>query len=69
MMVNLYYDIYQAERGKTEAELRAADAQMGQFAAELAQVASTLTAPIRAARRGLRRRRPAAYPAASDARF
>jgi WhiB family redox-sensing transcriptional regulator len=29
MMVNSYYGIYQAERGKTAAEIRAADAQIG----------------------------------------
>ena len=28
-MVNSYYGIYQAERGKTTAEIRAADAQLG----------------------------------------
>jgi hypothetical protein len=67
MMVNLYYGIYQAERGKTATELRAADAQMGEFAAELAQVGSALAAPVRAARRSLRWRRPAAYPTTSDA--
>ena len=34
-MVNSYYGIYQAERGKTTAEIRAADAQVGGLAAEL----------------------------------
>jgi WhiB family redox-sensing transcriptional regulator len=29
MMVNSYYGIYQAEHGKTSAEIRAADAQLG----------------------------------------
>jgi hypothetical protein len=65
MMVNLYYGIYQAERGKTAAELRAADAQMGEFAAQLAQLGSRLSAPVRAARRSLRRWRPSAFPIAS----
>jgi len=32
-MVNSYYGIYQAERGKTTAEIRAADAQVGGLAA------------------------------------
>ena len=34
-MVNSYYGIYQAERGKTTAEIRAADAQLGGLAAEV----------------------------------
>jgi hypothetical protein len=67
MMVNLYYGIYQAERGKTAAELRAADARRGEFAAEVAQFGSTLAAAVWAARRSLRRWRSAADPAASDA--
>ena len=66
-MVNLYYGIYQAERGKTAAELRAVDTQTGEFVAELAQLGSTLAGPVRAARRSLRRWRPAAYPTGSDA--
>ena len=36
-MVNSYYGIYQAERGKTTAEIRAADAQLGGLAAESPQ--------------------------------
>src|ERR1700751_1042175 len=35
MMVNSYYDIYQAERGKATAEIRAVDAQLGGLAAEV----------------------------------
>jgi hypothetical protein len=62
MMVNLYYGIYQAERGKTAAEIRAADAQMGELAAEVAQFSSTLAAAVRAARQSLRRWRSAACP-------
>jgi len=51
MMVNSYYGIYQAERGKTTAEIRAADAQLGGLAAELGQLDSALAAPARAVRR------------------
>ena len=39
-MVNSYYGLYQAERGKTTAEIRAADAQLGGLAAELGQLGS-----------------------------
>ena len=46
-MVNSYYGIYQAERGKSAAEIRAADAQLGGVAAELGQLGSTLAAPAR----------------------
>jgi WhiB family transcriptional regulator, redox-sensing transcriptional regulator len=35
MMVNSYYGIYQAERGKTTAGIRAVDAQLGGLAAEV----------------------------------
>ena len=38
-MVNSYYGIYQAERGKTTAEIRAVDAQLGGLAAELGELA------------------------------
>jgi hypothetical protein len=61
-MVNRYYSIYEAERGKTSAELRAADVQIGEFVAELAQLGSALAAPVRAARRSLRRWRPVVLP-------
>jgi hypothetical protein len=54
-MINTYYGIYQAERCKTSAELRAADAQIGEFAAGLARLSSTLAFPGRAVRRSLRR--------------
>ena len=47
-MVNSYYGIYQAERGKTAAEIRAADAQVGGLAAEL--VSSARRSPPRPAR-------------------
>jgi hypothetical protein len=67
MMVNSYYSIYQAERGKTAAETRAIDAQNGGLAAELGQFGSALVAQVRAARRSLRRQRPAACPAGQDA--
>jgi hypothetical protein len=67
MMVNSYYGIYQAERGKTVAEIRAADAQVGGLAAELGQLGSALAIPVRAVRRSLRRQRPTACQAAADA--
>ena len=66
-MVNSYYGIYQAERGKTAAENRAADAQLGGFAATLGQLGSALAAPGRAVRRSRRGQRPAAGPAGPDA--
>ena len=44
-MVNSYYGIYQAERGKTAAEIRAGDAQRGEFVAALGQLGSALAAP------------------------
>ena len=65
-MVNSYYGIYQAERSKTAAEVRAADAQLGGWAAELGQLGSALAAPVRAIRRSLRRQRPAACLATPD---
>jgi hypothetical protein len=68
MMVNSYYGIYQAERGKTVTEIRAADAQLGGLAAELGHLGSALAAPARAIRRSMRRQRSAACPAAPDAR-
>jgi hypothetical protein len=67
MMVNSYYPIYQAERGKTTPEIRGADAQLGGLAAALGQLGSALAAPVRSVPRSLRRRRPAACPAAPDA--
>ena len=66
-MVNSYYGIYQAERGKTATEIRAADAELGGWAAELGQLGSVFAAPARAVRRSLRRSRQAACPAAPDA--
>ncbi len=66
-MVSSYYGIYQAERGKTAAEIRAADAELGGFAAELGQLGSALAAPVRAVRRSLRRQRSAACLAGPDA--
>ena len=66
-MVNSYYGIYQAERGKTAAEIRSADAQVGGVAAELGQLGLALAAPARAVRRSLRRQRPSACLAAPDA--
>jgi hypothetical protein len=67
MMVNSYYGIYQVERGKTAAEIRAVDAQIGGWAAELGQLGLALAAPARAIRRSLRRQRSAVCPAATDA--
>lgn len=46
-MVNSYYGIYQAERGKTTVEIRAVDAQLGGLAAELGQLGSALAAQWR----------------------
>jgi hypothetical protein len=68
MMVNSYYGIYQAERGKTAAEIRAADAQLGGLAAASGRLGSALAAPVRTARRSLRRQRAAAGPAEWGAR-
>jgi hypothetical protein len=68
MMVNSYYGIYQAERGKTAAEIRAADAQLGGLAAASGRLGSALAVPVRAARRSLRRQRPAECRAELDAR-
>jgi hypothetical protein len=67
MMINSYYGIYQAERVKTGAETRAADAQLGGQAAALVQLRSAFAGPVRAVHRSLRRHRPAACPAAPDA--
>lgn len=53
-MVNSYYNICQAERSKTPAEIRAAEAQLGGLAAELGQLGSALGAPVRAITRSLR---------------
>ena len=66
-MVNSYYGIYQAERGKTSAELRAADAQIGEVAAQLGGLGSVLAVPVRAVRRSLRRQQPVGCAAAPDA--
>ena len=65
-MVNSYYGIYQAERSKTAAEIRAADVQLGGWAAELGQLGSALAAPARAVRRSLRRQRSATCLATPD---
>lgn len=67
MVVNSYYPIYEAERGKTAAEIRVADAQLGGLAAELGQLGSALAAPVRAVRRSARRQRLTGCPAAPDA--
>jgi hypothetical protein len=66
-MISSYYHIYEAERGKTAAEIRAADAQLGRLAAKVGQLGAALAAPVRAARRSPRRQRPAACPVAPDA--
>ena len=66
-MVNSYYGIYQAERGKTAAEIRVADARIGGLAAWLGQLGSALAAPVRTVRGSRRRQRPAACPAEPDA--
>ena len=67
-MVNSYYGIYQVERGKTAAEIRAADAQLGGLAAALGQLGSALAAPVRTVRRSLHGPRAAACPAGPEAR-
>jgi hypothetical protein len=67
MMINSYYNIYEAERGKTAAEIRAADAQLGAMAAKLGQFGWALAAPVRAVHRSLRRQRPTACPVVPDA--
>jgi hypothetical protein len=64
MMVNSYYGIYQAERCKTSAEIRAADARLGSLAATLGQLGSALAAPGRAVHQSVRRRLSAAQDAA-----
>jgi len=80
-MINSYYHIYEAERGKTPAELRAADAQLGRLAvklggqavklgrlaANLGPLGSALATPLRAVRRSLRRQQPPACPVEPDA--
>ena len=66
-MVNSYYGIYQAERGKTAAETRAADAQLGGLAAAFGQLGSALAARAQVVHRSLRGQRPAVCPAAPDA--
>ena len=58
-MTYQYYGIYQAERGKTSAELRAADAQIGELASGIGRLTSMLAGPGRAVRRSLRRSRSA----------
>jgi len=67
MMVNSYYGIYQAERGKSSAEIRAAEAQMGGLAAGLGHVSSALVSPVRAVRGSLRRQQSTSCSAAPDA--
>jgi hypothetical protein len=68
MMVNSYYPIYQAERGKTAPEIRGADAQLGGLAVALGRLGSALAAPVRSVHRSLRTQRPTACPAGPDAR-
>ena len=67
-MISSYYHIYEAERGKTAAEIRAADAQLGRLAAKVGQLGAALAAPGRTVHRSLRRRQPAGCPAGSGAR-
>ena len=66
-MVNSYYGIYQAERGKTSAEIRAAEVQIGGLAARLGQLSSALVSPVRMARESLRRQQSTSCSAAPDA--
>jgi hypothetical protein len=54
----IFYDMtrqYQAERIKSAAELRRADAELGMMAAEAARLRRRLTGPARAVRRTTRR--------------
>ena len=54
----MFYDMtrqYQAERMKSAAELRRADAELGMMAAEAARRWRRLTSPVRAVRRTTRR--------------
>ena len=66
-MVNSYYGIYQAERGKTTAEIRAVETQIGGLAAALGEFGSALAGPVRAVRESLRRQRPVGCLTAPDA--
>ena len=66
-MVNSFYGIYQAERGKTRAEIRVAEARLGVLAADVGQLGAALAAPVRAVGRSLRRQRRVASSAAPDA--
>jgi hypothetical protein len=50
-MLNYGYMCYQAERPKTQAQQREADAQLGQLYAALAGLLRPLAAPVRALRR------------------
>jgi hypothetical protein len=53
------YQVYYAERAKTEAEQRSADAQLGQRAAALARLCRSLASPVHALRhRSSQARRP-----------
>jgi hypothetical protein len=63
MMVHSYYGIYQAERGKTTAEIRAADAQLGGFAAALGRFSAALAGSVHAVHRSRRGPQPAVCPA------
>jgi hypothetical protein len=67
MMINSYYGIYQAERGKTTAEIRAAEAQIGGLAARLGQLSSALVSPVRAVRGSRHRQQSTSCSAAPDA--
>jgi hypothetical protein len=64
MMVNSYYGIYQAERCKTSAEVRAADARLGSLAAALGQLGLALAAPGRVVHQSVSRRLSVAKDAA-----
>lgn len=51
IMINYGYVVYQAERTKSHAEQREADAQLGELAAAFAQLLHPLTRTVRAWRR------------------
>jgi hypothetical protein len=73
-MLNYGYTCYQAERAKTQADQREADAQLGQLFAAVARLPGSVARPVRALRRQSgtgppaagHARQPAAGPACQD---
>jgi len=60
------YLMYQAERTKTVAELRADDVRIGELAAALAQLGCAMAWPVRATHRLLVREQPAVHSPATE---